>query len=603
MKIHVDVIIPVHNAAETIEETVMSVMQQSIPDYLVHISSHDSNIPSTCTSSDNHCLATNLDAHVNDSYSRFSLKEVEIDLAICCQNDGSEDDSLDILQKIQQSHLTFAPRKKQRKTVDGQSKISCKLLIASNDDNIARGAGAARNGAASLRDKQFPIANDPNFDASLHFLCLLDSDDVMHPHRIAHQVSVMLALSKQERNSALLGCTFDRIPVDSTWHYTQWANFLTDERLMLERFRELTILQPTWMMTKARFDLLGGYIEAPRNGQLVAKSQNEETDGPGDHVYTLIHPQYDTSQTMRLAEDLRFFHAHLSYPYQNSHKIKDNLTNSGKSNVIAGSLQLIRTTEPLLSYRHRAGQSQSSSTPRKLLLQLRAKAFTDLVLTKEWRIESSWASTNHNGVGFIIWGAGRDGKDFFKSLPEDVKGSVKCFVDVDEKKIVSGYYVAPKENQRDRGEESSKRKRKECFKIPIVHWSLVAREEGKRKEEIDKWINGVDNDDELTGRITKQKQEEQGAMDKRKPPETHTINNDQCPKQQLSKRQKIKPSRERKLHAISKKDKINLKLIETGALATLPVVVCVAMYRTNGALERNVQNIGRTEGIDLWHFS
>ena len=82
----------------------MSVMQQSIPDYLVHISSHDSNIPSTCTSSDNHCLATNLDAHVNDSYSRFSLKEVEIDLAICCQNDGSEDDSLDILQKIQQSH-------------------------------------------------------------------------------------------------------------------------------------------------------------------------------------------------------------------------------------------------------------------------------------------------------------------------------------------------------------------------------------------------------------------------------------------------------------------------------------------------------------------
>ncbi len=35
----------------------------------------------------------------------------------------------------------------------------------------------------------------------------------------------------------------------------------------------------------------------------------------------------------------------------------------------------------------------------------------------------------------------------------------------------------------------------------------------------------------------------------------------------------------------------------------LPVVVCVAMYRTNGALENNVKSIGRQEGIDLWHFS
>jgi hypothetical protein len=32
-------------------------------------------------------------------------------------------------------------------------------------------------------------------------------------------------------------------------------------------------------------------------------------------------------------------------------------------------------------------------------------------------------------------------------------------------------------------------------------------------------------------------------------------------------------------------------------------VVCVAMYRTGGALEHNVKSIGRTEGVDLWHFS
>merc|ERR1712154_346791 len=38
-------------------------------------------------------------------------------------------------------------------------------------------------------------------------------------------------------------------------------------------------------------------------------------------------------------------------------------------------------------------------------------------------------------------------------------------------------------------------------------------------------------------------------------------------------------------------------------LPTLPVVVCVAMYRTNGVLESNVMSIGRTEGDDLWFFS
>mmetsp|Transcript_24596 Transcript_24596/g.25026 ORF Transcript_24596/g.25026 Transcript_24596/m.25026 type:complete len:129 (-) Transcript_24596:98-484(-) len=35
----------------------------------------------------------------------------------------------------------------------------------------------------------------------------------------------------------------------------------------------------------------------------------------------------------------------------------------------------------------------------------------------------------------------------------------------------------------------------------------------------------------------------------------------------------------------------------------LPIVVCVAMYRTDGVLETTVSSVGRTEGIDLWHFS
>lgn len=43
-------------------------------------------------------------------------------------------------------------------------------------------------------------------------------------------------------------------------------------------------------------------------------------------------------------------------------------------------------------------------------------------------------------------------------------------------------------------------------------------------------------------------------------------------------------------------------LREGGEFGDLPVMVCVAMYRTGGKLEENVRSIGRKEGVDLWHF-
>ena len=44
-------------------------------------------------------------------------------------------------------------------------------------------------------------------------------------------------------------------------------------------------------------------------------------------------------------------------------------------------------------------------------------------------------------------------------------------------------------------------------------------------------------------------------------------------------------------------------MLKNNAFSKLPVVVCVAMYRTNGVLEKNCSMIGRNEGEDLWHFS
>ena len=43
--------------------------------------------------------------------------------------------------------------------------------------------------------------------------------------------------------------------------------------------------------------------------------------------------------------------------------------------------------------------------------------------------------------------------------------------------------------------------------------------------------------------------------------------------------------------------------LDPSVIRDLPVVVCVAMYRTNGALESNVASIGRVEGKDVWHIS
>lgn len=552
MRVLVDVLIPVHNAAETIQETVKSALEQSIPNYLRNESRNGT------------------ESHVHDSYSRISLKEVHIDIAICCQDDGSEDDSLKILKNIQRSLLTKSTTLQEGTVHEcDRHELTYQLFIGS-DRNA--GAGAARNRASFLRSKMNPTPNHLS-DTSLYFICLLDSDDIMHPHRIAHQVAVMLALSKEDRNSTLLGSNFNRIPANSTWHYTEWANALTDERLILEKFREITILQPTWMMTKARFKQLGGYIEASHLDQLVSKSK-EKIDC---QAYKLVHPRYDTPQTLRLAEDLRLFYAHLSYPYL----VKGNAAmNDSASNIAPGKLKMIRTKEPLLTYRHREGQSQSSSTSRKLLLQLRVKAFEDLILCNKSRMKTSWLSTVES-EGFIIWGAGRDGKAFFKSLGDDVKKCVRCFVDVDEKKISNGYYVVPKDKACSAN--VSRPKVKECFKVPIIHFSLIASGCEARKELMNEWIHNQHEDNDIVaGRITKNRKK-------------------QC--KPLKKRQKTEGEPKRILHAISKKDKENMEMIETGVLTKLPVVVCVAMYRTNGVLEKNVEKIGRCEGVDLWHFS
>jgi Glycosyl transferase family 2 len=482
--VYVDVIIPVHNSANTLAETVTSAMSQVIPQDIV--------------------------------------LDYSISISVCCYDDGSTDNSLEILTGLQPEFAdTLQPK-------DGSDiPIPSRLLVAQSQNGLARGAGFARNRAAELSENQRSKKS-----CREQFLCMLDSDDIMISTRVYEQTNAMMSLPKEERQQTLLGCKVKRDPPDSTWHYTQWANGLTDERLMLEKFRECTLLQSTWFLTRSRFQQLGGYIEAPQSN---GEGQRDTKVAPSS-ILRLIHPTFDTLQTLRLAEDLRLFHAHLHSD---------------------GLLRLHRPTQdpdmPLVIYRHN-NQSQSFRTSRKLLLHLRALAFEKCVLTSDYHYDRPgvWSKDCHGGK-FVVWGAGRDGKDFVKALSADAQKRVFCFVDVDSQKIGQGYYA----NQEMK------------LKIPIVHFSLLAKSAELRTKLLD------------SSTFAK--------IDKSKPEA-----NEQPPQSKKQKTDSIVTVTAS--HTVSRN-------VDLSILPELPVVVCVAMYRTNGALEANVASIGRDEGKDLWHFS
>lgn len=490
--IKVDVIMAVFNAEATVEDSVRSAMHQVMPP--------------------------------NKSPASGML---DFDICVCCYNDASTDGSLELLKRLEKE---FHSVEESASTGVLQTRL---LIGSAQGGSLSRGAGYARNQAAKLRDEHEtrPRSNS----GTMHFICVLDSDDLMHETRIAEQTLAMLSM-EGDQNKTLVGSQFERLPADSTEHYTRWANSLSDERLRLEQFRECTLLQPTWFMARAWFEQLGGYVEAPpitldKSEQSLKRTKTQlEAE---DKVYKLIHPselpalsaaanegsrkrkrstmKEASIDTIRLAEDTRFFYAHI---------------------LNGGGMHLHRTATPLVTYRHRVGMSQSSSTPRRLLLKLRTKAWEDIVFNREdaWR------------AGFAIWGGGRDGKDFLKALSPSAAAKVVCFVDVDEKKIEQiKYYDNPDFGRR----------------IPILHFTQLAKNLGVSS----------------FGKIEKTCNKDTFNLTRPAVGENET-----------------RPSETRPSD------------IEPEVLHGLPVVVCVAMYRTNGALERNVASIGRVEGQNLWHI-
>jgi glycosyltransferase involved in cell wall biosynthesis len=577
--IEVDVIVPVHNAAATLAATLRSALTQVAP------------VPSSTTTT------TSTDNSSNPHVKVF----------VCCYDDGSTDTSWEILTHMAAEYNKNREPSQQAKEDDqGRPYLPTTLVLGRSSDGVARGAGYARNRAVALRPT--------TATAQRNYLCMLDSDDRMQPTRIAQQVAFLQSLPHAAADRTLVGCRVVRDPPDATWHYTQWANGLTDERLVLEQFREVTLLQPTWMMARAWFLQLSGYLEAPSltssaspfciKEYIQAQSQGRSKDDVTPR-FQLVHSSYDTAETLRLAEDTRFFYKHLA---------------------AGGVLRLLPSKEPLLIYRHREGQSQSAQTPRRLLLNLRLAAFTHLVLHK---------SPHWKGKQFCVWGAGRDGKDFIKALRPEVRERIACIVDVDPKKINIGYYYHKVQG----------------FRIPVVHFSLLARDASIRARLRAAFEDGRDVHEPGYGRIHKGKdvaRQQQGAavatieaeiesttemtiereIETNLEREMETTANEtikiatetaidattetrietpiETPVEDaiyatiavatnISTDVATRPTKRRKVSRVTELDEEMLR--------SLPVVVCVSMYRTGGALEHNVQQIGRTEGVDLWHFS
>jgi glycosyltransferase involved in cell wall biosynthesis len=202
------------------------------------------------------------------------------------------------------------------------------------------------------------------------YLCFNDADDVSHVDRLPVQLEAVASCGADPR-AVIAGARFVRDPPDATSHYAQFMNSLSDADLLSKQYREVSLLLSTWFMSKSLFERVGPFAQAR-------------------------------------TEDLEWFHRALDL----------------------GHIRWIvaQPARPLVVYRH-VGGSLCSQTPRRVLVEIRVRAFERRVLDAEpWR------------AGFYIWGAGRDGRTFFAELQDRYRSNVLGFFDVDAGKIQSGFH-------------------------------------------------------------------------------------------------------------------------------------------------------------------
>jgi glycosyltransferase involved in cell wall biosynthesis len=269
-------------------------------------------------------------------------------LELVCFDDCSTDNSFIILEELRELLVN--------------SGVS--LVVGQSSEPAARGPGYGRNQAVAL--------------SSGTYLCHLDADDLMAPLRVERQYEMALLRG----DNCLIGCNFNRTPVDSTPYYTNWLNEMSDEAIVKQQFRECTIICPSWFMHRKVFDNVA-----------------TKTGHPGGAFVEQF------AGVKRVPEDTFFFMDHLEH--------------GGRLSKVHAELVTYRYTENSWCL----GTPQSDlNTVRKLYIERR------IIMQPGWE-------------NFTIWGAGKDGRKFANLLSKEAAKRIVAFCDIDPKKIGTKYYI------------------------------------------------------------------------------------------------------------------------------------------------------------------
>lgn len=352
-------------------------------------------------------------------------------LEVSVYDDASSDKSL---EKISEWQKKFDVHSNVKFLVT--ENVAARKAIEANDVPI-RGIGRACNEAIRR--------------STGDFLCRFDADDIMHPRRL----ELLWQAAKQQGgavNRTLIGSSFVRLPADATPRYAAWLNTLSQPQLMNQRFREVTLLHPTWFFHRSIWEGVGGYVEdSSLPEDLIFFYRHIEAGGllfrePTPlltyrflfsqrswkvHRLTLLRARVEhfEKQVLRTIECPLHPHQH-----QNACKTEDSKApdqedckapdqedckapdQEASKAVVAGSL---------------ASTNDSLGEEAVRIVAAEPPCFPDLVR------EVSGELKQHAVVWdrFSIWGAGRDGKAFFKALSQKGRDRVTDFWDVDPKKI------------------------------------------------------------------------------------------------------------------------------------------------------------------------
>lgn len=331
-------------------------------------------------------------------------------LEVVIYNDNSSDDSLTIVETWMNDIMT-------KMSDEEKACFTVKLggsVVTVPPGTAGRGPGFSRNEAFLM--------------SSGDLIAHLDADDIMMPQRIARQVSLFMSLGCPPLS--LIGCNFDRIPADSTPYYTSWINGLTEKQMMLQCYRECTIICPTWMYSRELyFKVASKYCKGTSSegctnielSSILSKRKWSVEDVTGEEDNAVLRKDETLIEKSRA-----FLEANAASQY-GLQRVPEDLFFFLDTIELGGTLAKV-DGDPLLTYRYTPG-GWALGTHKLDLKRVRIKYLEKMVL-------SSPPYSN----GFSIWGYGKDGRKFFQLLSPVIASKVISFCDVSIKKVGMQYF-------------------------------------------------------------------------------------------------------------------------------------------------------------------